>query len=99
MLVATERGCSFFSFDRDGNDLVVESAGRNGPRGAGLGRESELVLLLARDFVLFGEKFGGLAHHHFRQRTEKPVAIHAVHEFLMPEAISPAGLIQQIRNP
>ena len=49
-----------------------------------------LVLFVARDLVLLGENFGSFAHEHFREGTEKSVAIHPVDEFLIAEAISPA---------
>jgi hypothetical protein len=39
---------------------------------------------------LLGQHFGGFAHHHFRQRTEEAVAIHAVDQFLIAQTISPA---------
>ena len=59
--------------------------------------QSKLVLLLAGNFVMFRQQFGGFAHHHLRHGTEKSVAIHAVDQILIAEAISPAGL-EIIRN-
>jgi len=57
-----------------------------------------LILLFARNLVLLGENFGGLAHDHFRQRAEEAIAIHGVDEFLIAEAVAPASALEVIRN-
>ena len=82
-----------------GSNLCLEASGGNGARGARLRHQRELVLLVAGDLVLLGENLGRLSHEHLRQRTEKSVAIHAVDEFLIAQAISPARPVEIIRKP
>lgn len=53
---------ALLALDRHGDDLVLEEAGRPGFLGALVGRDGELVLLLAGDFVLLGRVLGAVAH-------------------------------------
>ena len=99
VLVAGEGGRSFFTFNAYGNDLSLEASGVDGAFRALLGAESVQVLLFAGDFVFLGEHLGGLAHHHLRHRAEESVAIHAIDEFLMSEAIAPARAVKVVGQP
>src|SRR5580693_7754806 len=98
MLVARKRRGSFFTLDCYGDDFRIETSSSDRAGGAVLRHERKFVLLVARDFVLFGEDFGGFSHHHLGQRAEESIAIHAVNEFLVAEAISPARSVEIIRK-
>src|SRR5437660_499813 len=67
-------------------------------RSPGLRHQRILILLIACDFVLLGQHLGGFAHHHPRQGAEESVAIHAVDQFLVAEAVSPASAVKVIRK-
>jgi hypothetical protein len=68
-----------------------------GACGAALAFEREFILLAARNFILLGEKFGGFAHHHFRNLAEEAVAIHRIHERLIAHLETPAAF-EEIRH-
>lgn len=94
MFVAGKRLRAFFTFEGDGRNLIGETiCGKRGG-GAGLGGEREFVLLVARDLILLRENFRGFAHQQLRHGTEEAVAIHAVDDLLIAEAISPASAIE-----
>src|SRR5579872_1342622 len=92
MFVTVERLFSFLAFDVDGGNFIAEMAGFDGACGTGLRAESEAILFVASDLVLVGEHLGCFAHQHLGHRTEESIAMHAVDEFLIAQAKSPAGL-------
>ncbi len=57
----------------------------------------ELILLLPRDVVLFGDKFAGDAHVEIFVHVPEAVVNHRVEEFLIAEAEAGARALQQIR--
>src|ERR1035437_7677946 len=99
MLIARKLRRSFFPLDGPRNNPRVKAPRRNRPRRARLRQQRILILLLPRNLVLLRQHLARLAHHHLRQRTEKSVAIHPVHQFLVAQPISPSRLVQIIRNP
>ena len=99
MFIARKSYSSLLTFNRDRNNLGIESSSSDGPSSAGLRSQRKFVLLLACNLVLLGEHLGGFTHNHLRQRTEESVTIHAIHEFLVPQPISPARTVEIIRKP
>ena len=103
---ASAKGCSsrvktvgaLLAFDGTGTSLVLKAASGDRSSGAGLRSKGELVLFVARDLVLLGQDFGGFAHDHFCHRAEEAVAIHAVHQFLIAEAITPTRAVKIVRE-
>src|SRR5579872_2320885 len=94
MLVAGKNLWAFFAFEGDRRELGGEAVARQRRGCSSLRRQGEFVLFLARDFILLGENFGSFTHQKLRYGTEETVAIHAVHDFLITEAISPTSAIQ-----
>src|SRR5579872_3023037 len=92
MFVAVKRLFSFLAFDGNGGNFIAETAGFDGAGGTDLRAESEAILFVASDLVLVGEHFSCFAHQHLGHRTEKSITMHAVDEFLIAEAKSPACL-------
>src|SRR6516165_2202060 len=98
MFVTRKNSCPSLAFEGDWGDLVSKVAGSDSGRGAVLRGEGKLILFVARDLVLLGQDLGRLAHHHLRHGAEEAVTIHAVDQFLIAKAISPAGAIEIIRK-
>src|ERR1700722_2277084 len=98
MLITAEGRRALLAFNRYWNKFGVEASGGNRACGARLRRESILVLLIARNFVMLSQHFGSFPHQHFRHGTEKAVAIHAIDQILIAKTISPT-CFEIIRNP
>src|ERR1700758_1627997 len=96
VLIAVEDTCARLACERHGDDFFLKPVGRNRGGGTGLGGERELILLIAGDLVLLSQNLGGFTHHHLSERAEKAVAVHAVDEFLVAEAVSPACAVEII---
>src|ERR1700736_6119971 len=94
MFVTSESLRTFLTFKRDRGEFAIKSVAVECCRRASLRAESICILLFTSDLVLLGQNFGGFAHQHFRQGTEKSIAIHAIDEFLIPQAIAPPRAVK-----
>ena len=81
----TTMGSPFFCGTSIGNDLRFDVAGVHRAHGALVAFERELVLLLARDFVFFGDEFGGHAHVEVVVNVPQSVVNHGVDDFGVAE--------------
>ena len=87
-----------FLFDTHGGDLVLKT-----PRLASLltfvlAMGGELVLLSPGDIEIVDQRLRRLPHYNACQRTEKTVAIHTVHQFVVAQSQTPTSLLQQVRH-
>src|SRR6266853_1616185 len=99
MFISRKDGSALFALDSERRDFRVEPTGRLRCRCALLRYQSKLILLIARNLILFSENFSGLPHHHLRHWAEESVAIHAIDNLLIAEAISPACPFEIKRDP
>src|SRR6267378_2248211 len=77
MFVPVENPCIFLTFQHDRNHFVIKAPRLSGCRGAILGAECVLILLLARNFVLFSQHLGSFAHHHLRHEAQALFTVYA----------------------
>src|SRR5277367_4405269 len=94
MFVTGESLRTFFAIHSDRREFVRKAITGQRRGGASLRSQGEFVLLVARDFVLFHEDFRSSAHEKPCHGAEEAVAVHAIHNFLIAETISPARTIQ-----
>src|SRR6202035_266969 len=99
MFISRKDGSALFTLDSDRYDFRVEPTGGLRCRCALLRYQSKLILLIAGDFILFSENLSRLTHQHLRHRAEESVAIHAIDNLLIAEAISPACPFEIKRHP
>src|SRR5947207_6406459 len=99
MLVPGGAGSALLALTRYGSNLRIQASSSDGPGRPRLRCQREFILLFTRDFVLTREKFGRFPHDHLRQGAEKAVAVHAIDQFLVAQAVSPARAIEIIRKP
>ena len=79
MFITTKNVRALLAFKHYGNEFRFEATARESTSSAGLRAQSELVLFIASELVLLRQHLGGFPHHHFGQRAEKPITVHAVH--------------------
>src|ERR1035437_8006505 len=99
VFIAGENGGALLAFDGDRSNFGVETSTGLRGRGSLLRYERKFILLLARDLVLPRENLSRFPHQHLRHGTHESVAIHAIDQFLIPEAVAPARAIEIIRKP
>ncbi len=91
---ADDDGRAFFLRNFDGHDLRFEEAGFHGADGFLMAFERILILLGARNFIFFGDEFGGDAHVVVLVGFPEAVVNHRVNQLAVAETVAGARLHQ-----